>query len=303
VLRWGLAALVVAAAAGPAAAATTLRWKLKAGETLHYVMDQKTVSTATLNGQNLKTTVTQTIDMTWVVKDVDAGGTADITLTFDRLRTNIESPFAKFQYDSKENKAAEGPIEASLVPILKSLVGAPFSCRLSPQGVFSDVKLPESLAEKLRQAAPPGGAPAGPYSEEGLKKMISEASLILPKEELTPGKSWTQQIKNPAPGIGTMVLEKKYTYLGPDPKAGGAEKIGLVARVEVQPTPGSALTVKIKSQDNQGTFHFDNTAGRVTDADVAEKVEMVLGAMNQEVTQSTDSTTVMKLMRGGGSGK
>src|SRR5690242_15955966 len=47
-LRWGLVGLVLAGMGGPAARGATLRWKFRPGETLHYVMDQKTVTTAKL---------------------------------------------------------------------------------------------------------------------------------------------------------------------------------------------------------------------------------------------------------------
>src|SRR4051794_33176886 len=61
-LTWalGVAALLIGSAL-PADAAK-LRWKFKAGETLHYKMDQKTTTMMKPAGREIKTLVTQTID-------------------------------------------------------------------------------------------------------------------------------------------------------------------------------------------------------------------------------------------------
>jgi Family of unknown function (DUF6263) len=301
-MRWGWLGLVVLAAGGPSAGAATLRWKFKAGENLHYAMEQKTVTTVNLNGQEVKTTLTQMIDMIWSVKSVDDQGTADVTQTFDRLRTKIESAFGAFEYDSKAEKEPEGPIAAGTVPLLKALVGAQFSFKMSPQGELSDVRVPEGVAKALREAGAgaAGGAGAGPFSEEGLKSMIVQSSLALPKEDLTKGRTWTRTTKAPTPPIGTMVLDKTYSYEGPDEQAGGhVERIGLVTKVVLEPAADSKLALKIKSQEGKGSFDFDNDAGRVIRSHVTESMEMVMNISNTDVNQNIDTTTDMKLIPAG----
>ncbi len=299
-LRWGLLGLVVLAVGGPSAGAATMRWKFKVGENLHYAMEQKTVTTANLNGQEVKTTWNQTTNMTWSVKNVDDQGTADVTQTFDRLRSKIESAFGAFEYDSKAEKEPEGPIAAGIVPLLKALVGAQFSFKMSPQGELSDVRVPEGVAKALREAgagAAGGGAGAGPFSEEGLKNMIVQSSLALPKEDLTKGATWTRTTKAPTPPIGTLVIDKTYGYEGPDEQAGGhVEKIGLVSKIDLEPAPDSKITAKIKSHEGKGSFDFDNDAGRVIRSHVTEKMEMVMNIMNTDVKQNIDTTTDMKLI-------
>ena len=155
-MRRGLLGLVVlTVTAGPAnVGAATLRWKFKPGETLRYAMEQKTVTTLKVPGQQLETTLTQTIDLSWAVKDVAADGTADVSWTIDRMRTRIESAIGAFAYDSKDEKVPEGPVAAALVPTLKVLVGAQFPFKINPQGELSDVKVPEKVAQVLRDAGP-----------------------------------------------------------------------------------------------------------------------------------------------------
>ena len=155
-MRRGLLGLVVlSVTAGPASVgAATLRWKFKPGETLRYSMEQKTVTTLKVPGQQLQTTLTQTIDLSWAVKDVAADGTADVSWTIDRMRTRIESALGAFAYDSKDEKVPEGPVAAALVPTLKALVGAQFPFKINPQGELSDVKVPEKVAQDAPRCGP-----------------------------------------------------------------------------------------------------------------------------------------------------
>src|SRR5262249_33655580 len=81
-----VAAVILAGIVGPPARGATLRWKFKPGETLRYVMDQRAVTTATLpGGEQMRTTLSQTIETTWTVKSVDPSGQAEMTQTITRI--------------------------------------------------------------------------------------------------------------------------------------------------------------------------------------------------------------------------
>lgn len=303
--RWGvvLGVLVLAGSGASHAGAATLRWKFQPGETLHYVMDQKTITSVKGGPQDVKSTMSQTIDMDWTVKEVGADGLASLTQTITRVRTKIESGFGAFEFDSKEAKDPEGPVAVSLVPLLRALVGAEFSFKMNPHGELTDVKVPAQVVDALKKTGSVGGG-AGMFSEEGMKNMVTESSLALPKEDLAKGKGWTRQTKIPMPPIGTMTLDKTYSYQGPEPKDGKElERIDLVTKVDIQLAPGNNIEMKIQSQDGKGSFFFDNTTGRVADSSVTEKLEMQfklkLGDQEKEVLQGNETSTTMKLVKAG----
>jgi len=294
---FGLVALTVTA--GPAdVGAATLRWKFKPGETLRYSMDQKTVTTLQVPGQKLETTLTQTIDLSWVVKDVAADGTADASWTIDRMRTRIESAIGAFAYDSKDEKVPEGPVAAALVPTLKVLVGAQFPFKINPQGELSDVQIPEKVAQVLRDAGQAASGANTPFSEEGLKNMITQSSLALPADDLAVGETWSKQTKVPSPPVGTMTLDTTFTYLGPDPKEANIEKIGLATKLGVEPQPDSNVKLVINSQEAKGEFSFDNAAGRVVNSEVGEKTDTTITFMDMNIQRIVDTKTTMKLVPG-----
>jgi hypothetical protein len=304
--RWGLAGLLLLVVAGfrgsTAAQAATLRWKFQPGETLHYAMDQKTITSVKGGPQDIKSTMSQTIDMEWVVKDISADGLASLTQTVTRVRSKIESAFGAFEFDSKEAKDPEGPIAAGLVPLLRALVGAEFSFKMNAQGEMSDVKVPEKVLESIKKSGSLGGN-AGKFSEDGMKNMVVEAGLAFPKEDLEKGKSWTRESKISMLPIGTMIHEKVYTYQGPETKeAKNLERIDLVTKIDIQLAPGNNIDMKVQSQDGKGSFLFDNAAGRVAESTVREKIEMVftlkVGDQENQIIQGSETTTNMKLVKG-----
>jgi hypothetical protein len=312
-VRWGLLGLLVLAiSAATEAQAVTLRWKFKPGETLRYTMDQKSVTTAKLpGGQEIKTTLAQTIEMTWAVKSVDESGKAELTQTINRIRDQVDAPVGSYTFDSKEPKEPEGLIAAARVPLFKALLDAPIAFTMSPQGEPADIRMPDKVAQTLRDLGPAASGAGALFSEEGIREMITQASLIVPKDDLTEGKTWNRQTKNVVPPIGTVIIDSTYRYDGPaSGAAADAARIALTTKVEIQPPAEAAAGanpsaggLKIRSQKSQGTYTFDSGAGHLVDANVNElievgatiKVGLGAAAKDMELTQSTETTTIRKL--------
>jgi hypothetical protein len=294
--RWpvSLAVTLALSAGGQSAdAAGPLQWNFKNIKALHYQMVQNTVTEVKAGGQNIKTNVSQTLDTDWEVQSVDDKGTAEMTQTIASVRTKIDSPFGAFEYSSGDKKDPEGAVAASIVPMLKALVGAKFRYKISASGELTDIQLPDSLMKTLKESSATA-ANAGMFTEDGLKNMIRESSLILPD---AVDKPWTRKSEIPSPPIGTLMVEKVYSYKQPEKDKSNAT-IDLAIKVDLKPAPGSNLDVKIASQDGKGTFSFNQKEGRVESSNVSQKVEMVITVMNNtQVNQSTDTKTEMKLIK------
>jgi len=301
-----LAAALWAAAVQPAFGAETLRWKFNPGETLRYTMVQeriqvtKPMAPELKTNQELKTSLNQTVtvNLHWSVKSVSSDGLAELSQTIDRVRTKVEAPGSSFEFDSDSGKVPEGPIADQLVPLLKAIVAAEFTFKMNGRGELSDIKVPQKLLDALRQAGPAATA-GGMFSDEGLKNLISQSSLTLPEASLDRGKTWTQQTKVPVPMLGTMVMDKTYTFEGPDSKDAGLLQILLDNKVTLEPAADSNVAVKITSQEGKGQFSFDAQAGRVVSSRVDDRLQMSLSIMGQELQQSTDTVTTMTLAKDG----
>ncbi|APW61242.1 DUF6263 family protein [Paludisphaera borealis] len=292
-----LLALAWTAVGGATArAATTLRWKLKPGEVLHYTMTQNTTNAyKPKNGQEASTAMSQVLNLHWTVKSVSADGVAEVAQAVDRVQIRIEGAAqpSAFQFDSDAKlPPPEGPIAAQLVPLLKALVGAEFTFKLNGRGELSDIKVPEKLMESVRQANPGGGSM---FSDEGMKNLITQSGLTLSESALDPGKTWTQQSKLSLPMLGVMILDKTYTFQGPDEAEAGRVKIALDTKVAIQPAADAAITMKIDSQGGKGVFSFDLERGRVVSSRVEDLLAMTLSVQGQEIGQTTKTVTEMKL--------
>jgi Family of unknown function (DUF6263) len=290
-----LAASFCTAAVRPTQGAEPLRWKFQPGETLRYTMVQETTQGMKAMGQDFKTSLNQTVDLHWSVKNV-SDGVAELSQTIDRVRTKVDGPGNSFEFDSQSGKDPEGQIASLLTPMLKALVNAEFTFKMNGRGELSEIKVPQKLLESLRQAGPAANA-GGMFSEEGMKNLISQSSLILAEGPLEKGKSWSQQAKVPVPMLGSMVMNKTYTYDGASPKEAGLDVIVLDTQVTLEPAADSNIAVKITSQKGTGEFTFDPRAGRVVSSRVNDKLQMSLSVMGQELEQSTDTLTTMTLAK------
>jgi hypothetical protein len=296
-----LAMVALAALMAPAAQAqTTLRWKFQKGETLNYSMSQKTIMKVSANNQNIQSTMSQVIDTTWVVKDV-ANDQAEIAYTFDRIRTTIEQPNIaqtqnKVEYDSKDGKLPEGPIGQVLGPLLTSLTGAEITMKIDGRGEVSDVKLPQKVLDAMKQV--PGAGSEGMFSEEGLKKMITQSTLPLPAGPVSKGQTWHRKTEVPTPPIGAMVLDNTYTYQGTDDRASNLERIDVTVQTDLQAKEGSPIKVKVNSQDARGMFLFDKAKGHLSESTLTQKVELMVTVQGMEIKQDNETTATMKLGKG-----
>ena len=144
-LRPLAAALILTmSAAGSEAAAATLRWKFKAGDSLRYQLVQTQSMTTRVKEpapQEFKQGFTLTIDQVWTVRSVDASGVASMAHTIERIRTTADLPVGRLTYDSKEAKDTGSPAG----PLFRMLVGVEFTFKMDGRGEISDVKVPEKV--------------------------------------------------------------------------------------------------------------------------------------------------------------
>ncbi len=298
-IRAAHSALFVAAAialvtTGPVQAQTTLRWKLKDGETLKYTTDMVQKQKDSVMGMDIETTMTQGMGMSWKVGAVK-DGKAEITQTIDAFRQKMESPFAQFEFDSKDGKEPEGPIGQLIGPIMKALVGAEFTLKLDPQGEISDVKVSQKLVDSLKgnfALAQMGSM----FSEDGLKNMVQQGGQGFPKESVEKGKSWSKSVELKMP-FGTMKMDNTFTYEGAETKDDvKLEKIAMKAKISIEPAENSPIELKIKSGDVAGTIYFDNVAGRIRLSETKQSMVMEITAMGQVIETAVDQTMTMKLV-------
>jgi len=293
---------VVAALAGwslsaaAASAQTTLRYKFKEGETLKYALEQKMKMTMNVAGNNIDMNMNQTSDLSWNIQSVDGKGSAKIAIKFGRNKMSMDSPMGKIEVDSDNVQEPDDPIGQALYKVIKGLSGLEISGTMSPTGELSDIKLPDKAVKEL-QNIPGGDAFGDMFSPDGLKRMMSQSGLVMPKDAVEKGAKWKSKNETKLP-FGKMVAEIDYTYDGPVEKDGRSlEKIGVKPKATIEPSPNAPISLKLKSHEGSGSAFFDNSAGRLLEVTNVQNLEMEIELMGMAISQKMVQTMTMKLAK------
>jgi predicted secreted protein len=281
------------------AQADGLRWKLKPGEVLRYVVEEKTTQTSKEGERENKGSTTRTTNLTWSVKGVSDAGDADIVLKYERVRMHIEQPpFMPFDLDSNVAKADAPDPFGAILNQFKAMAGAEFTFRLKPNGAIENVKIPENTLKKLR-AAIPDAASQGTFSEQGLKDLLAQSTApAFPDNASEPGSSWTGKPSKIATPIGNIVEDWTFTTQGPDPKNSGVLLIGTETKVSIEPPENAGVSAKVESQESKGSMAFDTANGRILSTRRNQKMQLLLtqpADPSRKLEQKTETTYTMAL--------
>jgi RNA polymerase sigma factor (sigma-70 family) len=271
-----------AAALGQARApGTTLRYRFEKGGTFGYVVEKKLDSDTDANSGNKQVRTAETYDVTWKVADVDNEGNARMTLTIDRVRYQQDQHFPGklIEFDSKKqrNPVGQPGVVRLMAPILKAHVGAVFTCTISPRGEVHDFKVPKKLADTVKKTR----GLTVMYSSEAFQRMlVPQGSIVLPREPVPRGASWTENAKTEvqlAGGHAKMAVTIKATYQGEDDRSGRKLKaIGLqptATKVERSPTTRLGQFTLAK-HEGKGNLYIDNATGRLVESEQSHEVAM-----------------------------
>jgi hypothetical protein len=296
VLAVALAGLVVA---GGAQAQTTLRYKFKEGEKLNYVIDQDQKMSMSIGGMDIETKVLMVMDMTWDVQKIDEQGNAHVKIKMDRVKMTMDGPTGKVEIDSKDAKEPDDPIGQILGQVVQAMAGMEMSTTVSPTGEMKDTKIPEETIKKLKNL--PGVDKLGGdlFSPDNMKGMM-QGGMVLPKDAVTQGKSWTEKLNQKMP-FGKITGETKYTYEGTVDKGGKQlAKISVQPDLKIDADPNAPLQIKIKGGKGKGYTYFDNQAGRIVESNNETTMEMEIEIGGMTINQRIMQNTTLKLKGQGG---
>jgi RNA polymerase sigma factor (sigma-70 family) len=195
---------------------TTLRFRFRPGEQLHYVIESRIEMETSAPGffEQVNAT-THTYDVTWKVAGVDAEGNARVTLTVDRLRFVLDNSIAgRVEFDSKKHKMPVGsaPIVKARATILRAYAGSEFTCTVSPRGEVRDFTIPRKFADAVRRS--PGLRLL--HSPDSLQQQLAcPGCVVLPGEALSRGVTWKEQTGTSViGGLVRLAVYSRATYKG-----------------------------------------------------------------------------------------
>ena len=274
-----LAAIGIVTASGLAApahsGAADLAWKFEKGEVLRYEFTQKNARKFETQGQDLESTSTLVLNLTWTVNEVEADGTAKITQTIERVRVDMENGSQRLSYDSKADdpaKANETNDSAETLRKFYSIATTePYSLTINNRGEVLEAQVPPKLADLIREYQfQPLADTGGVLSSEGIKKIFVQFFPELPEKPVEPGSTWTGSLEVPA-GALSLTLTTKYTL---ESQESQTAKISGVVDTTIKPRPGVPATLEIKSQTSSAEYAFDTGSGCLDHSSVSQTIQI-----------------------------
>ncbi|MFN3161599.1 MAG: DUF6263 family protein [Rubinisphaera brasiliensis] len=272
-------------------AQTQLQYRYESGDTLSYELRQTLTTTANISGQPMENIMSQQLELSTHVQNVSADGSAEVTKRINRIRMRATQPGRDepLTYDSQTETDVPAPFRM-IADSMSRLVNQDIQMTLSPEGEASDVQLPDSMNNLINGAA---GGIAGVNSPEGVKKMISQGSLIFPQRAVAVNESWTRELSTDLP-FGTMKSNVILTYAGQTPE--GLHRIDAKSKISLIPKEGTPFQVTLKSADGQGVYLFDESRGCVYASALKQQMDLEMSALGQTIKQNVVTDITMRLV-------
>ncbi|MBL4886161.1 MAG: hypothetical protein JKY95_16720 [Planctomycetaceae bacterium] len=258
---------------------------------MHYELKQSLVTTTDVAGEENTNTITQHMNLSTVIEKVLPDGSAQVNKKIDRIRLKASHPEGgqELEYDSAENKEVTGAF-AMIVKSMAMLVNQDITMTISPQGEASNVSIPEDLVKRF---SGPGSNLGGVNSAEGVKKMMSQGSVIFPDKPLAPGDTWQRDLTTDLP-YGTMKSVIVFKYTGRTEK--GLHRIDAVTKISIEPNANIPFQIKMTESEGHGIYMFDATQGVILASGLKQTMNMEITAVGQSTKQSVITDISMRLV-------
>lgn len=248
-------------------------WKFTPGDTHEYRLTQTAqLKSGTGDSVKLVADVDEQIDFTWKVVEVNAEGTATLSIRVNSFSLTAKGPDGQeVAYDSQTEEDPQG-YAAMLLPIGRRLSEEAVKLSMTPQGEVKILDLPTDLSEAIRSL--PGGKlfakDGGARSFEALARL--GGPLSLPVSEVQEGSSWTETTDMEIPFLGKVSVEFTYqiNQLQDQKRVAIQQKMSITPLIEEGDAPWS-----LRNQESIGEVQFDTKVGRPEKTSLAYKAELI----------------------------
>jgi hypothetical protein len=177
-----------------------------------------------------------------------------------------------------------------IAPLFDAMTKGQFVITMTPLGEVTNVEVPQEVVDALKNS--PGAQMMGEMaSAEGFKQMISQGTLVLPKEMPTVGYQWTNTIEMKNPMVGQQKVQTTYTYDGTK-EVDGQSYYLFKPTVKMTFEGQGPMQMTLKEQKSDGEILFNADAGRMHSSklnqDLAMSMNMGDQAFEQKIHQVVD---------------
>lgn len=205
--------LLIAASAAAAAEPVAIKFKWTQGEPVVYRMTQDIAGTMTMSGQPpMQTSQKQVTTTSMDVQSIAEDGAATVKVTTDAVRMEMQQPMmGEIVYDSSD---PDTDTSNPMAQAFSVMVGESYTMVVTPMGEVRKVEGMDRIFDKLTdQMNGPEMVEAMKQNlgDEAMRAMMENAFRAWTVEGVEPGDTWTVQLKQPLPMVGTMTSDSTMT--------------------------------------------------------------------------------------------
>jgi hypothetical protein len=173
--------------------AVDLKLNLKKGDRYITTMNADQTMTQSIAGNEMTVTTKMGMVMNFDVTDVDPSGNYQIGETFKKINFEMGGP-AAMKFNSDDTTQTD-----SKAAILKNLVGAELTMKLSPRGKVLELNGAKELMDRMMQSTTTEDSAAnqqilkileGFWSDNGIRRMTEQGLGYVPPNPVKIGDSW-----------------------------------------------------------------------------------------------------------------
>jgi hypothetical protein len=276
-----------------AAQEATPKWIFEKADVFEVVLTQ-TTSIKSQVDQRVKDVDNQLrLNATWEVKSVSDVGVATMKMTLVSVQMKMESMpngvGKSIEIDTSSDEKQKGA-GGELLKQLAPLMGAVVNIDMSTRGEITNVVVPESTLESLREA--PGSMKLRKiFESQGIQELFGQSVVVLP-EDLQQNQPW--EIDNQSQtGFGTFDAKHTCVWTG-NRKSGDSNLAEFELKTEVTPRDESRNTdAKLTKFSGGGNLVFDLSQGHFLSSKSSN--ELTTEKAYREKTITTTVTTDVEM--------
>lgn len=275
-----------------------LRWKFAEGDRFEVSFEQTLIQSTEVNDKPFSSSVKFEMQMLWKVTEVKDNGNAMMEQSFVNLKVDGKTSSGDtFSFDSQSQEDLDAKAK-KVAKSLNAILASKFQVEMSTRGELVSVETDEATMKKLR-SAPDSMQIRRLFTKEGISKTLSQATVLLPENEIAEGESWTAEdvVKTP---LGTSTYTRSYTLAGTeDVKGKPLLKIDLKGSVNFEQALEDKARKPQKVTDNQqvGSLFFDAESGNFVTIELQQAIATETPYREMVIKAATESRLKTKIVR------
>lgn len=275
----------------------SMTWQLKEGDQFALQLEQKSISSTTVDRRTVRLISTTVVDFDWLVVSVDEDSNATIEQSIRDIRLQVENPEFPSQAVALNTSSDQRPRRESLNLLrqIEPLVGLRFIVQMSAQGKLLNVDLPEENLAVLEEL--PGTLNLQELlTSQGMNDLWGSSIVTLPEDSQEMGDQWETTELADTP-FGQFARIRQYTFT--DTEVRNNQQYAMIAlqtRQQLQ-QPSADPPGTLLSFSETGKLVFNITHGHFTSSEITSEIETQFRYSNEIIRTKTENTFSMSLER------